>query len=218
MAYTESGMPYTVHTIYAGIPVLYTNIDSSPGAGTWSGVVAKVNHGSRHRDMGTSWAWVDFDGIVVPEACVHGIAGPQGLKRSKVDFDKLTVRTPGPDDTTKCAIWTAKVAAYDAQQLALIAANKVAAMELYSHFRAGQHVSWQQSSAVIYNGTIESVDLSNLCAVVISTLKGALMRYTLSLHLLTRMCGCGIDCAPGLMCGSSTYNALKKGTKDIWLC
>lgn len=194
MAYTESGMPYTVDTIYAGIPVLYTNNGSAPGAHTWSGVVAKVDHGSRHRDMGTSWAWIDFDGIVVPEACAHGIAGPQGLKRSKVDFDKLTVRTPGPDDTAKRAIWTAKVAAYDAQQLALIAADKVATMELYSHFRTGQHVSWKQNvgicpgrmqpSAVIYNGTIESVDLPNLCAVVVSTPKGALMRYTLSLDLL----------------------------------
>jgi hypothetical protein len=216
MNYGPNGMPHTVNFIKSGTQVLYTN-----GNETWSGVVTRVDHGARHFDMGTSWAWVKFDGIVVPESYAHGICGPGGISKCKVDFDKLTLRQVGPDDESKRAIWAARVAAHDAQLLAISAAAKADAMELYSYFRPGQHVSWniqEEKRETMYSGIIETVDLANLCATVTGSPKHgytrALIRYTLGLNLLTRMYDCNIDCIQGTKCGSA--QCLAPGTKDIW--
>jgi len=157
-----------METIKAGTPVLYTH-----DIGTWSAVVTKVDH-TRRAASGYSWAWITFDGIVVPDACKQGIQ-PQS-NSDMVNFDKLTVRQPAPDDDIKCALWSAKVAAYDAQQKANAAAAHCAKLESYSHFRVGQTVTWHHLVAMgwgpnpdyymPYIGTIMSLNLSTVSAVV----------------------------------------------------
>lgn len=161
----------TMEAIKSGTLVLYTD-----HPGTWSAIVTKVDH-TRRATSGYSWAWITFDGIVVPDACKQGIKGVQPHSNSDmVNFDRLTVRQPAPDDDIKRALWSAKVAAYDAQQTANVALDHNTKMESYSHFRVGQTVTWHHLVAMgwgpnpdiymPYTGTIERLDLSSFSAVV----------------------------------------------------
>lgn len=209
--------------IQPGTLVLYTHGPNQEGAGTWSGVVTQVNHTRRHLPWGASWAWITFDGVVVPENCAQGIKGIQPHSNwYQADFDKLTVRQPSPDDDAKRTVWAAKVAAHDDLKKAQAAAAHAAKMESYSHFRVGQRVSWyhlvtmgwgpQPDIYRTYTGTIDSIDLHGLSAVVTTNAhftSGAPFIATVGLAALTLQCSCGIDCTPGLLCGSPQWLALK---------
>jgi len=163
----------TMDSIKAGTLVLYTNDLGMMDKDTWSGVVTRVDH-TRRAASGYSWAWVTFDGIVVPDANKQGIQLQAGS--DMVNFDKLSVRQPAPDDDIKRALWSAKVAAYDAQQKANAALDRYTKMESYSHFRVGQTVIWHHMVAMgwgpnpdiymPYIGTIMSLNLSTVSAVV----------------------------------------------------
>jgi hypothetical protein len=206
--------------IKPGTLVLYTHSPAQQGAGIWSGVVTEVDHSKRHEPC----ARITFDGIVVPEACAAGIKGVQPQSNwLEVDFDKLTVRQPGPDDDAKRIVWAAKVSAYDSLKKAQAAVAHAATMESYSHFRVGQRVSWPHLVAMgwgpepdsyrTYIGTIDSIALPELKAVVTGAPlvgTGATMTHTTGLAALTLECSCDIDCESGMLCGSPQWLALKQ--------
>jgi hypothetical protein len=163
-------------TITRGTKVLYHNDSTCLGGGVWSGVVTRVSGGNLGPPV---WAWVTFDGIVVPDNCAHGIAGPcMGFNWDTVQIQHLTVRQPCIDDAVKAALWAEKVRALNEQERSTYAAakqvEKAAKMAAFSHFRAGQTVTWRHMVAMgwgpqadvyaTYAGTITAIDLAALTA------------------------------------------------------
>jgi len=217
-------------TITPGAKVLYHNTSPCLGGGVWSGIVTRVAHLS---SLGLPiWAWVTFDGIVVPDNCAHGIAGPcMGRAWDTVQMKDLTLRQPCIDDAEKAALWATKVAALDEQKrLSYVAAKqaeKEAQMAACSHFRVGQTVTWRHMVAMgwgpqpdlyaTYAGTITAIDLPALMAVVMgapqrhygSPMHAEQLKVPLSLLQLVA-CPCGISCAPGYYCGSQLWRAAQQ--------
>jgi len=151
--------------INTGSPVIYNH-----PLGDWSAVVTKIDHAKR-------WAYLTFDGILVPENYKIGIPSPNDSIFASADAivpcDRLSTRAPAEDDDLKRANWRSKVVAYATKIKTQDAAIRTAEKESYSHFQLGQHVTWSQMTGsghtdtyTNYAGTIEKIDLSALVAVV----------------------------------------------------